>query len=86
MCTQDKLRWDNLLSGRMCTLFLDSHRQWLAEEASHYAVLKWGCGLIDKLIMISHRQWIFRNSHVHFKKLEGMMEDQHLRIFDEVEE
>ena len=36
--------------------------------------------------MITHRQWIFRNSHVHFKKLEGMTEAQHLKIFDKVEE
>ena len=36
--------------------------------------------------MITHRQWMFRNSLVHFKKLEGMTEDQHLKIFDEVEE
>ena len=37
--THDNLGWDNLLTRRMCTLFLDSHRQWLAEDASHYAVL-----------------------------------------------
>ena len=85
-CTQDKLGWDNLLSGWMCTLFLDNHRQWLAGDALHYAILKWGRGLIEKLILITHRQWVFRNSHVHFKKLEGMTEVQHLKLFDDVEE
>ena len=81
-----RLGWDNLLSGRLCPLFLDGHRQWLADEASHYAILKWGRGLIEKLIMITHRQWSFRNSHVHFKKVEDMTQEQHLQIFDKVED
>ena len=41
---------------------------------------------MEKLIRITHSQWIFRNSHVHYKKLEGMTKEQHLETFRRVEE
>ena len=59
------------------------------DEVSPYQVQvqAWGTrGLMEKLIQITHSQWIFRNSHVHFKKLEGMTKEQHLETFCRVEE
>ena len=38
------------------------------------------------LIQAKHKQQLFRNSHVHYKKLEGLMEEQHLLILRMVEE
>ena len=45
---------------------------------------KWGRLFITKLLNITHKQWIFRNSHIHYKKLDGMTEAQHLASFSKV--
>ena len=82
----DKLGWDNFLEGRICTLFLEAYRCDLEDDVSPYQVDSWGRGFIERLIRITHAQWIFRNSHVHYKKLEGMTEAQHMDIFRRVEE
>ena len=35
---------------------------------------KWYQELVNLLLQMTHEQWIFRNSHVHFEKLDGMTE------------
>ena len=82
----DHLGWDNFLEGRICTLFLATYWRDLDDDVSPYKVEAWGRGFIERLIRVTHSQWIFRNSHVHYKKLEGMTETQHLEIFRRVEE
>ena len=84
--THDKLGWDNFLEGRISVLLLEAYRMDADDEISPYTVQAWGRGLIEKLIRITHSQWIFRNSHVHYKKLEGMTKEQHLETFRRVEE
>ena len=84
--THDYLGYDILVEGRICSLFVQIYRDDLDEEDSPYKADKWAKGLIERLIRITHSQWIFRNSHVYYKKLEGMTEQQHLAIFKRVEE
>ena len=87
--THDKLGWDNFLEGRISKLFLEAYRMDAEDDdgsISPYKVQAWGRGLMEKLIRITHGQWIFRNSHVHFKKLEGLTEEQHLETFRRVEQ
>ena len=47
---------------------------------------KWGVQFIEHLLAITHRQWIFRNSKVHLKKLDGLTEAEHNDIFDRMDE
>ena len=75
---QDQLGWDSLLEGRICSLFIEQAREYLKEIGSYMTAEKWGRLFITKLLNITHKQWIFRNSHVHYKKLDGMTEAQHL--------
>ena len=86
MRAHDHLGWDNFFEGRICILFLDAYRSDLGDEVSPYRVDSWGRGFIERLVRITHSQWIFRNSPVHYKKLEGMTEAQHMDIFRRVEE
>ena len=44
----------------------------------------WGQRLVSLLIQATHKQWLFINLHVYYKKLEGLMEEQHLRVFRKV--
>lgn len=84
--THDYLGYDNFVEGRICSLFLEVYRQDLDENESPYKVDKWAKGFIERLVRITHSQWVFRNSYVHFKKAEGLTEAQHMEIFRRVEE
>ena len=35
---------------------------------------------------MTHKQWLFRNAHVHYKKLDGLTVARHEEIFCEVEQ
>ena len=81
----DTLGWDNFVGGRIPHWYLQCHRLHRAEEGKFYAVEKWGRGLIERLVQLTHKQWLFRNSHIHYKKLEGLSRAQHEEIFVKVQ-
>ena len=58
----------------------------MIECGTFYSTRTWDKGLIEKLVQITHKQWLFQNSHVHYKKLEGLSTLQHEEIFDKVSE
>ena len=80
----DLLGWDNFLEGRISKGYLDAHRLTGRGDPSYYDVINWGKGLVERLVRITHKQWLFRNCHVHFKKLEGLSPAQHDDIFERV--
>ena len=83
----DDLRWDSFVEGRISPLWLDIMKPILMENKSVLFLTpeRWGAIFIEHLVSITHKQWIFRNSKVHFKK-DGHTEAEHERIFDKVEE
>ena len=48
--------------------------------------VRWGQQFIEHLLSITHKQWIFRNSKVHLRKLDGLTEDEHKDIFERMDE
>ena len=46
---------------------------------------RWAQLFVEKLLELTHKQWIFRNSKVHFKRADGLTENEHLSIFSKVE-
>ena len=81
----DRLRWDCLLEGRISTIWLEVVKPLLAESGSYLSPIRWGQQFIEKLLNITHKQWIFRNSHVHYR-IEGLTPVEHNKIFDKIEE
>ena len=75
--THDKLGWRNFLEGRICSLFIETASASLPERRSPE---KWGADFISRLLQIVHRQWLLRNAHVHYRKLDGLTEAQHTAI------
>ena len=47
---------------------------------------KWGRQFISRLLQATHKQWLFRNLHVHHTKLDGLTSSQHEAIFHQVQE
>jgi len=69
--------WRNLLK---------SHWEYHGNNLEHYKLLHWGKGLIERVLQIMHQQWLFWNSHIHYKKLKGLTQAHHDKIFSKVEE
>ena len=72
---QDRLGWDNFVEGRISTLWLDTISPFL-KQASRKSIQQWGKSFIDSLLSLTHKQWIFRNSKVHYKT-DGLTTTQH---------
>ena len=47
---------------------------------------RWGAQSIELLLQITHKQWLFRNSGVHFRGEDGLTQVELDQIFDEVED
>ena len=69
--THNALGWDNILEGRTPIMNLDSHRQYIAERGTFYSVRAWSKGLIECLVHITHKEWLFQNSDLTYKKVDG---------------
>jgi len=80
----DRLGWDNFVEGRISLLFLEAVRPALDGRRSRLTPERWCHTLVTKLLQLTHKQWLFRNSHVNHKKLEGMTTAQHEQIFEKV--
>lgn len=46
----------------------------------------WGRQFVRRLMVATHKQWLYRNSHVHYAKLDGLTEKQHEAIFERCKE
>ena len=81
----DRLGWDCLLEGRVSKVWLEVVSPMLHESGTYLSPTRWGQQFIAQLLNITHKQWIFRNSYVHYK-IDGLSPAEHNKIFDKVEE
>ena len=82
---QDRLGWDNFIEGRIGKVFLSYVQPHLSGRRRRLSPQRWGTTFITHIISLTHKQWLFRNSHVHFKKLDGLTPAQHDEIFQRVQ-
>ena len=84
--THDKLGWDNFVEGRVVTTFLQfvEDRQGPARTGTSGG--KWGSTLVTMLLTATHKQWLYRNIHVHHKKTDELTISQHETLFAKVTE
>jgi hypothetical protein len=81
---QDSLGWDNFVEGRVSTVFLEYMKPLLDGHRRRTTPRSWCVKFMTHLLALTHKQWLFRNSHVHLKKLEGLTTQQHDDIFEKV--
>ena len=65
-------------------MWLDTISPFL-KQASPKSIQQWGKNFIDSLLSLTHKQWIFRNSKVHFKT-DGLTATQHDALETRVKE
>ena len=62
----DRLGWDNFVEGRLCSIWLQHREADIARHRLRSTAESWARGLIHRLLELTHRQWIYRNTEVHF--------------------
>ena len=82
----DRLGWDCLIEGRVSTKWIEYARKRLKETGNPMSPESWTKGLMDRLLKITHQQWIYRNHKVHLKGPGGLSLKQHDKIFDRLNE
>ena len=82
----DKLGWQNFVAGRISKLYLQVVADSLNERRRYATPESWGKRFVRLLMQATHKQWLFRNAHVHYCKLEGLTPQQHEEVFQRVEE
>jgi hypothetical protein len=82
----DALGWDSLLEGRVPTSLIDLQCFYLRKHSSWWKIKTWASHLIQHLLNITHRQWLYRNARIHLRKLEGLTTSEHEDIFELVKD
>ena len=83
---QGRLGCDSSVEGRISKVFLDVTKPVLLESYLFLSIEMWGTSSIRKLLELTHKQWKFRNSKVHYGRLDGLTKEEHLQIIQPVED
>ena len=80
----DRLGWRSFLEGRISTVLVHEMHQHLATTPARINASDWAKGLVNFLLRITHRQWIYRNNVVHYR-VEGRPIKRHEEIIAEMQ-
>lgn len=80
----DKLGWDNFIEGRILSLYAEHQREYLQHRETYMIAESWMTGLMEHLIKIPHRQWLYRNATVHFRRAGGRTNKEHAAITERI--
>jgi len=82
---QDQLGWHHFVEGRISKVFLEVMQPILLESYLFISAERWGQLFVETLLDLTHKQWICRNSKVHFERADGLTENKYLSNFSKVE-
>ncbi len=82
----DLLGWDSFIEGQIVTQWQMVAAPFLLCRSSVLLPTFWGMKLITKLHNIIHKQWIYRNSVIHFKGKDGWTLPEQHAIMSKVSE
>ena len=82
----DRLGWDSFLEGRISSHWLIVAAPFLSSRSQYLLPAAWGQGFITRLHKIVHTQWVYRNSLIHYKGVDGLTIPEHQEILTRVEE
>ena len=63
--THDCLRWDNFVEGRICTMHVEVAKRFIPPTSRLTAEI-YSRQVVHKLMVATHKQWLFRNSHIDY--------------------
>ena len=80
----DRLGWDSFLEGRICVLWVEARELDVQSKGLRTTSDYWARGLIRRLLLLTHHQWIFCNAGVHHE-VEGLTQSQHEELMEKCE-
>ena len=84
--SQDIIGWHNFMEGRISKRFYNIQCMHLAMSSSYLNGNDWTKHFIDRILQITHSQWIYRNVCLHDRK-EGYLHNNEMEeIKDKAEE
>ncbi len=82
----DLLGWDCFIEGRISREWIPAISPILAVSCSRLLVGSWGKTFITKLLNVVHKQWIYRNTLIHYRGKDGFIIPEHHEIINRIEE
>ena len=80
----DQLGWDNMVEGRISRELVSLQQHYLQSKAPRYNIRTWTKTFIEKLLHITHQQWLYCNARLHIRLVEGMTLTEHETIMERV--
>ena len=80
----DRLGWRNFTEARISKALFDIQEEWLKQTGSRWYIERWTKQFLIKVLDITHRQWLYRNSRIHIKQTEGLSLTDHESILQKV--
>ena len=80
----DTLGWDNFLEGRIRKMLINIQEAQLVVSDSKMHIVTWASKLISHLLAVTHSQWIYQNTKIHLRLLEGRTVVEHDEVMREV--
>jgi hypothetical protein len=80
----DRLGWRNFTEARISKALFDIQEEWLKQTGSRCSIETWTKQFLIKVLDITHRQWLYRNSRIHIKQTEGLSLTDHEIILQKV--
>ena len=82
----DRIGYGGLVEGRIASIWRKVVRPMLKEAGLRLSPQRWGREFVAKLINITHKQWIYRNSKKPFRGEGGLTAAESQSIFNRVVE
>jgi hypothetical protein len=82
----DTLGWDCFLEGRIPFSLVAKQTEFPHRNNSYWKIKTWASHLIQHLLSITHRQWLYWNARLYIRKVEGMPPSEHAHILDLVKD
>ena len=74
------------MEERILTVLVDFQFSFYQGIATQWTSERWAKGLIQRLLGITHRQWLYRNAVVHFKGPDGYTHAEHEQILTKMKD
>jgi hypothetical protein len=74
------LGWHNFVEGRICALWVEMRAQEIHTRGLQKGADFWERVLMQHLLQLTHRQWLYCNATVHMKVKDGLTIAQHNTI------
>ena len=79
----DALGWDSFVEGRIAKTWEPVVKAEYERMNRDFQAVQWGACFVDKLLQLTHRQWILRNTETHFRLPDGFTLAQHEEMFND---